>query len=159
MKIRPLVAADYPTVAQIYAEGIATKMATFETEVPNWTIWNTKYHPFCRFVAEVGGQIGGWIAISPISKRYCYRGVAEVSVYVGKDFRGQKIGKTLLAHLVRAATNSGIWTLQAGIFANNKVSIKMHEQQGFRVLGVREKIAQLDGIWCDNVLMERRSKL
>lgn len=156
MKIRPLVAADYPVVARIFKEGIDTKMASFETTVPDWEFWNKKYLPFCRYVAEVDGTIGGWIALTPFSKRYCYRGVAELSVYISKDFRGQKIGKTLLKHLIITAKEAGIWTLQAGIFKENKVSLSMHEKAGFRVVGMREKIAQMDGIWRDTILMEMK---
>lgn len=159
MKIRPLEAADYPAVARIFKEGLATKMASFETDVLNWKQWNAKYLPFCRFVAEVDGQIGGWIALIPYSKRYCYRGVAELSVYIGTDFRGKGVGKTLLKHLILSAEDAGIWTLQAGIFKENKVSIAMHQKAGFRIVGVREKIAQRDGVWRDNILMEKRFAL
>ncbi|MFK7934210.1 MAG: N-acetyltransferase family protein [Saprospiraceae bacterium] len=156
MKIRPLLPTDYPTVQRIYNEGIATKMATFETAAPDWEGWNKKFLPACRFIAEVDGKIGGWIALTPFSARHCYRGVAELSVYIGSDFRGQQLGKRLLEHLIIAAPAAGFWTLQATIFAKNKISIRLHENLGFRISGIRERIAQVDDEWCDTVLMERR---
>lgn len=156
MKIRPLLPVDYPAVRRIYDEGIATKMATFETAAPDWSGWNKKFLPACRFVAEVDWEIGGWIALTPFSARHCYRGVAELSVYVGSNFRNQRVGKSLLQHLIIAAPAAGFWTLQAGIFAKNQVSIRLHEQLGFRMVGRRERIAQRDGEWCDTVLLELR---
>lgn len=156
MKIRPLLPVDYPVVQRIYNEGIATKIATFETAAPDWEGWNKKFLPVCRFVAEVDGQIGGWIALTPFSSRYCYRGVAELSVYIGRDFRGQQLGKRLLEYLLLVAPAAGFWTLQAGIFAKNKISIRLHENLGFRMVGKRERIAQVDGEWIDTVLLERR---
>lgn len=159
MVIAALTKEHYPEVAKIYEEGMATGIATFETEVPKWTAWNEKFLPNCRFVATIRGEIAGWCALSPVSKRLVYKGVAEVTIYVASRFQKMGIGKKLLTHLVNESEKGGFWTLQAGIFSENKISIYLHEQCGFRVMGVREKIAQRDGKWFDNVLMERRSPL
>ncbi len=159
MTIATLTKDHYPEVASIYEEGMATGIATFETEVPNWETWNEKFLPVCRFVALISEEVAGWCALSAVSKRQVYKGVAEVTIYVGTKFQKRGIGKQLLTHLVEKSEKAGFWTLQAGIFSENKISIRLHEQCGFRVLGVREKIAQRDGKWFDNVLMERRSAL
>ena len=156
-QIRPLLPTDWPPVRRIYAEGIATGNATFEQTPPEWAEWDggKLVHP--RLVAELEGAIVGWAALSPTSKRAVYRGVAEVSVYVAASARGQGVGQALLAALVEQSEAAGIWTLQAGIFPENRASIRLHEQCGFRVVGVREKIGQMHGVWRDVVLMERRS--
>jgi L-amino acid N-acyltransferase YncA len=144
-------------VRQIYEEGIATGLATFETEVPAWGTWDRNHLPFARLVAMSGGEVVGWAALSPVSDRCAYGGVAEVSVYVAEARRGQGIGSILLERLVPASEAGGIWTLQAGIFVGNAGSIELHRKAGFREIGRREKLGKLDGEWRDVVLLERRS--
>jgi len=156
MEIRPLKKSDYESVKRIYQEGIATQLATFETSVPDWESWNSKNLPFCRFVAVLDGKIAGWAALSAVSKRAVYLGVAEVSIYIAEAFRGQGIGLKLMNHLIAAAEKEGIWTLQANIFSENEASLKLHLKTGFRIVGVREKIGQLNGVWKDNILLENR---
>jgi phosphinothricin acetyltransferase len=150
---------DWAAVRRIYLEGIATRNATFETEAPAWEKWDAGHRADCRLVARWGDQVVGWSALSPVSGRCVYAGVAEVSVYVAEAARGQGIGQKLLEGLVQASEQVGLWTLQAGIFPENTASIRLHERCGFRVLGVREKIGQMDGRWRDVVLMERRSQV
>ena len=150
---------DWPQVKLIYQQGIDTKQATFETKVPEWNGWNQKYYPFCRFVALDQKIIVGWATLAPVSKRTVYKGVAEVSVYIASNARGQGIGFALLQHLVTASEEAGIWTLQSSIFPENEASIYIHQKAGFRIVGTREKIGQLHGTWKDNIFMERRSKL
>ena len=156
MVLRPLIKADYKAVKRIYKEGINTKLATFETIAPDWEIWNNKNLPFCRFVAIMNGEIVGWVAVSPVSKRKVYCGVVEVSIYIGEDFRGQGIGSELMNHLIEESKKEGIWTLQANIFSENEVSLNFHLRNGFRIVGIRERIGQLYGEWKDNILLERR---
>ncbi len=143
----------------IYEEGIATKYATFETELPEWTEWDKDHLKFCRFVALNDDKIVGWAALSPISGRCIYSGVAEVSVYVSAAARGKGVGKLLLNKLIQESEIKDIWTLQAGIFLENQVSIMLHKNTGFREVGYREKIGKLDGVWRDVILLERRSKI
>ncbi len=159
MTIRKMTKKDWPSVAQIYAEGIATGLATFESKVPDYGSWNASHADSCRLIAEQEGNIVGWAALSPVSSRCVYGGVGEVSVYVGKDSRGHGIGKLLLRELIDGSEAEGFWTLQSGIFPENEASIKLHEKLGFRFLGKRERIGKtLNGIWKDNLLFERRSK-
>lgn len=158
LMIRPLLPTDWPAVRRIYAEGIATGNATFEQTAPEWAEWDAGKLAAPRLAAEVDGTVAGWAALSPTSKRHVYRGVAEVSVYVAAAFRGQGVGRRLLSQLVAGSEEAGIWTLQAGIFPENRASVYLHEQCGFRVVGVREKIGQMHGVWRDVLLMERRSK-
>ena len=150
-------AEDWPQVAAIYAEGIATGNATFETSGPEWTQWDAAHLASPRLLARTAKKIAGWAALSPVSRRAVYAGVAEVSVYVSKDMRGQGIGHLLLEALVEASEKQGLWTLQAGIFPENTASIALHKQAGFRVVGTRERLGCMDGVWRDVVLMERRS--
>ena len=153
-------AEDWPSVRAIYVQGIATGQATFETEAPAWEEWNAAHMENCRFVAREAGEIVGWAALSPVSGRCVYGGVAEVSVYVAESARGQGIGKKLLQELIAVSEKAGIWTLQAGIFPENVPSIELHKVCGFREVGYRERIGQMhDGVWRDVVLMERRSKV
>lgn len=158
-QIRPLLPSDWPAVRRIYAEGIATGNATFEQTQPDWDEWDAGKLAHPRLVAELGGVVVGWAALSPISKRYVYRGVTEVSVYVAASARGQGAGRALLTALVQQSEAAGIWTLQAGIFPENVASVHLHEQAGFRVVGRREKIGQMHGVWRDVLLMERRSRV
>jgi phosphinothricin acetyltransferase len=152
-------AEDWPAVLAIYQEGIATGNATFETEVRGWEVWDANHLPHSRLVARAGDQVAGWAALSSVSSRCVYGGVAEVSVYVAEAARGRGIGKRLLRALVEASERAGIWTLQAGIFPENEISIGLHEACGFRIVGCREKLGQLHGIWRDVTLMERRSEV
>ncbi len=157
--ILPMEAADWTAVSQIYADGIATGEATFETDVPTWEKWDTGHLPNCRFVARSEtGEVVGWAALSPVSSRCVYAGVAEVSVYVAPSAWGQGVGKQLLQTLVDSSETEGIWTLQAGIFPENEASVKLHEKCGFRVVGRREKLGQQNGRWRDVLFLERRSQ-
>jgi len=151
--------ADWPEVARIYLEGIESGHATFETDVPSWERWDAGHLPFARLVISVEDAIAGWAALSRVSAREAYSGVAEVSVYVSSEMRGQGLGYALLEALVRESESKGIWTLQASIFPENRASIRLHQQCGFREVGQRERIAQLGGIWRDTVLLERRSTI
>ncbi len=148
---------DWNAVQSIYREGIATNDATFETDVPEWEYWDKSHLRDCRLVARKGGQVIGWAALSPVSSRRVYAGVAEVSVYVAASARGKGVGKALLCALVEESERQGIWTLQAGIFPENVASIALHKLCGFREIGRRERLGQMDGVWRDVVLMERRS--
>ncbi len=159
LEISPMQSKDWPDVQRIYREGIETGNATFETQVPEWDVWDGKTRPQPRLVARLDNQVVGWAALSSVSARAVYAGVCEVSVYVAAATRGQGVGKKLLQALVQASEELGIWTLQASIFPENQASIAIHEQCGFRVLGRREKIAQHRGRWRDTVLMERRSQV
>jgi len=158
LNFRKLNKSDWKQVSKIYSEGLDTGNATFETNVPNWNDWNNGHLSDCRIVAEKDKKIVGWCALSPVSSRCVYGGVAEVSVYVTKEFTGQKIGTKLLEQLISESENIGIWTLQAGIFPENKGSIKIHKKLNFREIGFREKIGKLNGVWRDTILLERRSK-
>lgn len=149
---------DWPAIRSIYVEGIATGDATFETGAPEWEEWDQAHLPGCRLVARSGGEVVGWAALSSVSGRCVYSGVAEVSVYVASAARGRGVGKALLEALVEASERGGIWTLQAGMFPENSISIALHKSCGFREVGRRERLGQLHGVWRDVVLLERRSK-
>jgi L-amino acid N-acyltransferase YncA len=159
MTLRPMIANDWTTVRSIYEEGIATDQATFETQAPTWEQWDIAHHKFARIVLVVDNEIKGWAALSRVSARQVYAGVAEVSVYVSLSSRGRGYGRQLLEGLVNESEQNGIWTLQAGIFPENIASIQLHQRCGFREVGRRERIAQLHGTWRDTVLLERRSRL
>ena len=150
---------DWKSVLEIYAEGIATGQATFETKVPDWQYWDEGHLNGCRFVARDGEVVLGWAALSPVSRRQVYAGVAEVSVYVAAAARGRGVGNVLMSALIEASEASGFWTLQSSVFPENQASIKLHLNHGFRELGRRERIAKLQGVWRDTVLLERRSRL
>jgi L-amino acid N-acyltransferase YncA len=156
--IRDLRPGDWSEVSRIYAEGIATRNATFETEVPSWEDWNAAHLADHRLVAVAEDDVLGWIALVPVSKRACYRGVAEVSAYVAEEARGQGIGGALLAGVIESAERAGIWTLETGVFPENAPSLVLLKRFGFREVGIRERISQLDGVWRDVVLLERRSR-
>lgn len=157
MKIRPMTSEDWQQVARIYTEGIATGFATFEKVVPSYELWDKAHIRTCRLVAVEEDAVLGWAALSPVSGRCVYGGVAEVSVYVGRDHQGKGIGKKLLSQLVDSSEEHGFWTLQSGIFPENEGSVRIHLQCGFRKIGYRERIGQLDGVWKDNLIFERRS--
>jgi L-amino acid N-acyltransferase YncA len=157
--IEEMRAADWPQVAAIYQAGMDTGSATFEIEVPTWEKWNAVHRSDCRLVARNGDQVLGWAALSPVSARAVYAGVAEESIYIAAVARGQGVGKALLNALIAASDQAGIWTLQTGIFPENVSSIGLHKACGFREVGIRQRIGQRFGVWHDVVLMERRSKI
>ena len=150
-------AADWEAVRAVYLEGIAGGDATFETEAPAWESWDAAHLAHCRLVARSGGTIAGWAALSPVSARRVYAGVAETSVYVSAASRGVGVGRALLCALVNCSERHGIWTLQAGIFPENQASLALHRGQGFREVGRRERLGKMNGRWRDVVLLERRS--
>jgi L-amino acid N-acyltransferase YncA len=154
--VRSLLPSDWPAVAAIFAEGIATGDATFETRVPTWDAWDARHLPEHRFVAEIDGQVAGWIAVVPYSSRAVYRGVGEESVYVAERARGSGVGSALLSTLIASARDGGLWTLQAGVFPENEASIALHRAHGFREVGRRERIGKLGRVWRDVVLLELR---
>ncbi|RNC86475.1 MAG: N-acetyltransferase [Winogradskyella sp.] len=158
MKFIAITETNYPKVAEIYKLGLETKIATFETQVLDFSTWNKKYLPFCRIALEHNNEILGWSALTKVSNRQVYAGVAEVSIYIHPKYWNKKVGTKLLLELIERSEQNGIWTLQCGIMSDNLASIKLHEKCGFRIIGYREKIGCLNGIWKDNVLMERRSK-
>ena len=158
MTVRDLRPGDWPEVARIYAEGIATGDATFEVEVPSREAWDAAHLSGHRFVAERGGRVAGWIALAPVSSRRCYAGVAEVSLYVAEGARGKGIGSELLATAIASSERDGIWTLQTSVFPENAASLALLRRVGFRTVGIRERIGRLDGSWRDTVLVERRSE-
>jgi phosphinothricin acetyltransferase len=158
LEIAEMSRADREQILRIYLEGIATGQATFETDAPSWEEWGAGHLPFARLVAISNGVVTGWAALSPVSTRAVYAGVAEVSVYVSRDWRGQGVGRVLLEKLIEAAEKNGIWTLQASIFPENEASIALHKNCGFREVGFRERIARLHGVWRNTVLLERRSR-
>jgi len=157
--IRSFEQRDYEACAKIYQAGLDTGIATFETQVPNWETWNAKFCKECRYVAEAQSTVVGWIMLSPFSKRLVYKGVAEVTLYVALESQGKQIGTRLLNKLIEESEISGFWTLQAKIFTTNKASIKLFEKNGFRIVGLRERLGKRDGVWHDNMLLERRSDL
>lgn len=176
VRIEPMTPADWPAVRRIYADGIATGNATFETETPEWDAWHRNHLPDCRLVARPAGgdAISGdtvgsdtmgrdvvlaWAALSPVSDRACYAGIAEHSVYVDAARRGQGIGKALLAALAAASEDAGFWMLQSAIFPENAASIAIHLACGFRIMGRRKRVARLHGVWRDTVVVERRSRI
>jgi phosphinothricin acetyltransferase len=150
---------DWDKVASIYREGIATSYATFETNAPDWEKWDKSHLRDCRLVARAEGKVIGWAALSPVSTRCVYSGVAEVSLYVAASTRGIGVGKALLSAVIDESESIGIWTLQAGIFPENTASIALTKACGFREVGRRERVGQMDGLWRDVILMERRSKV
>jgi L-amino acid N-acyltransferase YncA len=155
--VRALNGSDWPDVLRIYREGIATRNATFETDVPSSDVLDAKWLPGHRWVAEVDGAVAGWAALSPTSSRPCYAGVVETSIYVGDGYRGRGVGRALVARQVEAADADGLWTITTAIFPENVASLALHHAFGFRTLGVRERIARLDGVWRDTIVVERRS--
>lgn len=156
---RPVAEADMPAVLAIYAEGLATRNATFETRVPTADELRSRWMPDLAWVAEVDGEVVGWTAITPVSSRECYAGVGESSVYVAESARGRGVGKALLFTQVTEADSAGMWTLQTSIFPENRASLALHRSAGFRTLAVRTRVARLDGEWRDTVLLERRSEV
>ena len=155
--IAPLQPGDWDQVRAIYAEGMATGHATFETNPPDWEQWNASHLSFARLVARRNGEVIAWAALSPVSQRCVYGGVAEVSVYVSASSRGSGVGRKLLRNLIDESERNGIWTLQAGMFPENTGSLALHQSCGFREIGRRERIGRMNGRWRDTILLERRS--
>lgn len=158
METRLMQSSDWEAVRQIYLLGIATGNATFQTGAPEWEAWDRQHLPSLRFVAVKDNVVLGWIALSAVSAREVYRGVAEVSVYVSPEQRGNGVGKLLLDRVIQESTRYGIWTLQAGIFPENEASLALHSRLGFRTVGRREKLGKLAGVWRDVLLLEWRSR-
>lgn len=159
IEIKHIAFDDWDVVSKIYKLGIETGIATFETEVPSWEKWNDKCLNHSRLAAWSENKIVGWAALSPVSNRKVYNGVAEVSVYVHSDYANKGVGSFLLEKLINKSEKNGIWTLQAGIFRKNIPSINLHKKMGFREIGYREKVAKRDGKWHDNIILERRSNI
>jgi phosphinothricin acetyltransferase len=155
--IEAMTPGDWEGVRAIYLEGIASGQATFETEAPSWEEWDAAHHSFARLIARLDGRVVGWAALSPVSRRRCYAGVAEVSVYVTAAARGQGVGRQLLEEIIRQSEQAGIWTLQGGTFPENEASLRLQRACGFREIGRRQRLAQLRGVWRDTILTERRS--
>jgi phosphinothricin acetyltransferase len=155
--LSPMRADDWTDVRAIYLEGIATGDATFERSAPTWEAWDAGHLKPCRLLAREGDRVLGWAALTPVSGRCAYAGVAEVSVYVAERARGRGVGFLLLSELVRASEREGIWTLQAGVFPENQASVAIQRKAGFRLVGTRERLGRLDGRWRDVLLTERRS--
>jgi phosphinothricin acetyltransferase len=157
--IEQMTAGSWSEVARIYEAGIATGNATFETKVPDWDSWDKAHRKDCRLVAKIDNKIAGWAALSNVSDRCVYSGVAEVSIYVDSEFRGMGIGDKLMDALIKESELNGIWTLQAGIFPENTGSIKLHHKYGFTTVGTRKSLGKLRNKWRDVLLLERRSKI
>lgn len=158
-RIEVMEAYDWEQVAKIYREGIKTKTATFQSDAPGWEEWDREHCEFCRLVARAGDSILGWAALSPVSGRCVYAGVAEVSIYIDGLYQGEKVGTALLKKLIEVSEHNGYWTLQSGIIRENTASLKLHKKCGFREIGYRERLGKMDnGKWHDVILVERRKK-
>jgi L-amino acid N-acyltransferase YncA len=159
MILNPMEQQHWPKVREIYEQGIASGDATFQTTAPTWEEWDASHVKSSRIVALIEEEVVGWAALTPVSGRCVYAGVGEVSVYVSPLVQGKGVGKALLQELIRTSEADGFWTLTAGIFPENKASLRIHEQAGFKVLGIRERIGKMNGVWRDTVLLERRSNV
>ena len=159
MKIRNFKKSDFNSVKSIYQQGIDTGNATFQKKAKGWNEWNSSFLDTCRIVAELNDEVVGWAALSAASKRTVYNGVAEVSIYIAKNYANYGIGNSLLSELVSTSENEGIWTLQAGIFPENESRIAIHSKNGFKKLGIRKNLGKMNGEWRDILFMERRSKI
>jgi L-amino acid N-acyltransferase YncA len=157
LSIRPFRADDWNAVRDIYEQGLLTRNATFETQVPDYETWIKKFHSYLIWVAVEHDQVVGWAGLQPVSVRKVYEGVVEVTIYIHNATTGKGIGTALMKHLITESEKAGIWTLYASVFQENTASIKLHLNNGFRKIGYREKIAQLDGKWRNTILFERRS--
>ena len=157
--IEPMNDESWSAIQRIYNDGIATKNATFQTEAPEWTVWDQSHLKDCRLIARIDNQVAGWAALSNVSNRCVYSGVAEVSIYIDSAFRGMGVGDHLMKQLITDSEKHGIWTLQSGIFPENKASIALHLKNGFVIVGIREKIGKMDNVWRDTALFERRSQV
>ena len=155
--VRDMIECDSKSVLEIYRMGLESKNATFETIVPSWQEWDSKHLSHSRFVSESEGNVVGWAALTPFSNREVYQGVAEVSIYVANGFHGKKVGSGLMEQIIISSELNGIWTLVSSVFPENEATLKLHTKFRFRIIGKREKIARLDGLWRDTILLERRS--
>ncbi len=155
--VREMQHSDSARVLEIYQTGLETKNSTFETVVPSWAEWDSSHLTHSRYVLEEDGQLSGWVALSPVSARQAYKGVAEVSIYVDPRWHGKKIASRLMDQMIQSSELNGIWTLFSSVFPENEATLRLHKKFGFRIIGTRERIAQLDGKWRDTVLLERRS--
>ncbi|WP_249871468.1 GNAT family N-acetyltransferase [Oceanobacillus saliphilus] len=158
-KIDKMIDSDWEQVQAIYIQGIQTKNATFEEAAPSWESWNKGHIEVCRFVVREGEKIHGWAALSPTSDRRAFAGIAELSIYLRLESAGKGIGILLIQKMIEASEAAGFWTLQSGIFPENVSSMKLHEKAGFRIIGIRERMGKLNGVWRDVAMMERRSKI
>nr|WP_299824897.1 GNAT family N-acetyltransferase [uncultured Pontibacter sp.] len=156
--IHPMHPKHAASVLRIYEQGLSTRQATFNTIVPSWDEWDAAHLQHSRLVALEGDTVAGWVALSPVSVRLCYKGVAELSIYILGSYRGKGVGNLLMQALINESEQNGIWTLNSSTFPENVASIKLQEKYGFRVIGYREKVAEHYGVWRDTVLLERRSK-
>ena len=156
--IREMTSTDHTRVLEIYQLGIDTRNATFETEVPLWTDWDSKHLAHSRFVYIENEKVVGWAALSAVSARPAYKGVAEISIYIDTDYRAKGIGSQLMEMAIHSSEEHGIWTLNSSVFPENAATLKLHEKFGFRIIGIKEKIARLDHKWRNTILLERRSK-
>jgi L-amino acid N-acyltransferase YncA len=150
---------DWTPVAAIYKQGIETWNATFQKDIPTWEEWDSGHLKTCRIIACIDNEIAGWAALSLVSSRTIYAGVAEVSIYISNQYKGQRVGTGLMETIISESEKEGFWTLQAGIFPENLASLKLHENLGFRKIGYREKIGKMNNVWRDTILLERRSKI
>ena len=151
---------DGKRVLEIFQQGIDRGNATFDTELPTWEVWDMKFHKVCRWILEDEGEnIVGWAALQPVSARNCFKGVAEASIYLDNSVQGKGLGTMLLRKLILDSEEQNFWTLQVGIFPENQASVSLHQKLGFRIVGRREKIGRVGGVWRDIILMERRSKV
>ncbi len=157
--IRELLSDDALQILRIYQSGLDQGNASFETQAPDWKKWDNKHHPLCRLVFELEGRVVGWAALAPTSARECYRGVAELSIYISPDYQGQGIGSQLMAAIIQCSELHDFWTLTASIFPENGATLALHQKHGFRQIGRRERIAQHHGRWRDTLLLERRSTI
>lgn len=157
LQFRAFLPTDWEVVARIFQEGIWTKNATFRRVVPSWKDWDEGHLSHSRIVAVLDDKVVAWAALSPVSSRPAYVGVAEVSIYVSTGMLGSGIGAKLLQQLIKESEEAGIWTLQSVVFPENEASMRLHQKYGFRVVGYREKISRIDGVWRDTVMLERRS--
>ncbi|WP_241282706.1 GNAT family N-acetyltransferase [Chryseobacterium timonianum] len=158
MEIITIDRKHFPQIAEIYKQGLETGNATFETTVPSWDDWDKSKLKHSRLAAVIDDTVVGWAALSGVSDRCVYGGVAEVSIYISNDYKGKGIGKALLSKLIEESEAKGIWTLQSGMFPENEATVALHKSTGFRVIGYREKIGKLGNVWRDTIIMERRSK-
>lgn len=158
-EIREMLPNDEVRVLEIFQQGIDGGIATFETEVPNREVWNTEFFNDCRWILEnENSEVVGWAALKPVSKRECFKGVAEVSIYFDVNYQGKGLGSVLLKKMILDSESHGFWTLQSNIFPENEASIKFHQKNGFRTVGIRKKVGKLNGEWKDLVMLEKRSE-
>ena len=156
--IREIKESDHSRILEIYQMGIDTKNATFETQAPSWSDWDAKHHTHSRFVYEENNKVLGWAALTPVSARKVYEGIAEVSIYIDTEFLGKGIGSKLMEKAIHSSEDHGIWCIYSSVFPENTATVKLHEKNGFRVIGTRERIARLDNKWRDTLILERRSQ-